>query len=153
MVIGDISTYLEIVIGINTLSTVFWQSLNTLLDEAIVESEDVNNVLEQKQGAKARDAKRGKRKQFIRRMDSCGRIVALITAIICLYLLLFPCLEITHWSACLGLIVAPLPVLVFYIVRFISLRIHKVADENEAKKIGLQDLIVRTKQLDQGDEA
>ena len=152
MVIGDIATYLEIVIGINTLSTIFWQSLNTLLDEAIVESEDVNNVLEQKQGAKARDDKKGKRKQFIKRMDNYGRIVALITAIVCLYLLLFPCLEITHWSAWVGLFVAPLPVLVFYIVRFISLRIHKVVDEKEAKKIGLQDLIDRTRQLDSGNE-
>ena len=149
MVIGDITTYIEIVIGVNTLSTVFWQSLNTLLDQSNIESKEVNDVLETKQGGKSRDEIKSNRKRILQRVDNVGRVIALLTAIVCLYLLLNPYLAISHWLAWVCLLASPHPVLIFYIIRYRIQRHYRNADEKTANELGFKDLVERVKNLNE----
>ena len=57
---GDLVPFIEIVIGINTLSTLFWKSINDLLEESTVEPAEIRKVLVAEKGEPAWEESRAR---------------------------------------------------------------------------------------------
>lgn len=113
---GDFEGYLEIVIGINTLSIVFWEQWTSFIERRSAYYLDTQATATEIDADHANIVKA--REATLSNISITGRMIGLSFSVLCLVLLFLHWLPVNSWFYFLLMGVAPLPIPLTYLVRY-----------------------------------
>ena len=105
---GDFEGYLEIVIGINTLSIVFWEQWTSFIERRSAYYLDTQATATEIDADHANIVKA--REATLSNISITGRMIGLSFSVLCLVLLFLHWLPVNSWFYFLLMGVAPLPI-------------------------------------------